>query len=83
MIQYSKTSRTGVMKLKIKPFGNNIAPACEYCALVTLTKNQYICSKKGNVDKSNKCFRYKYDPLKRVPKVQPKIPEYKSDDFKI
>jgi len=45
--------------------------------------SKILCRKKGVVDASFHCGRYKYDPLKRVPHHAPTLPHYDSSDFKL
>lgn len=51
---------------------------CLYCehAAVKETEGELsvICRGKKCVMPSHRCFRFRYDPLKRVPKPKPRIP---------
>ena len=71
--------------MKRKLYGNNIPPACEYCRVGTLSDDEttILCRKKGIVALSFKCWRFKYDPLKRKPKRERFLEEYKSEDFSL
>lgn len=52
-------------------FGNNIKPACKYCALGTAASGDTItCSKFGEVKSYDSCKKYVYNPLKRIPKKE-------------
>lgn len=42
-----------------------------------------LCRKKGVVDPTFRCRRYRYDPLKRVPHSSPKLPHFDSGDFSL
>ena len=68
-----------------KIFGKNIKPACEYCAKGTLSKDEtkVLCKRKGIMKLNSKCFRFKYDPLKRRPAAEPSLPEYYAEDFEL
>lgn len=66
-----------------KLFGNNIRPECRYCAYCTVNGSEAVCSKKGKVDIRDKCIRFKYDPLMRVPELAPLPREYSPEEFKI
>lgn len=72
--------------MRYKFFGKNIDPACEYCAFgrpSSDTKN-ILCSKKGVTSTYYSCRRFKYDPLKRVPKQPPRAKdEFKAEDFEL
>lgn len=66
-------------------FGNNIEPACQYCQFgrPAPDKVMIFCRKFGPVAPIYKCKKYIYDPLKRVPRRQPKLPDYLPEDFKL
>lgn len=68
-----------------KLFGKSILPACKHCEHGKFFKNQdknhILCSRKGVVAPDYHCRKYKYDPLKRVPKKNPTLPSYKQSDF--
>lgn len=66
-------------------FGRNITPACTYCTHSRLAPDQkmYYCTKFGVVAPYYKCHKFNYDPLRRVPKRQPKLPHFSPDEFKI
>lgn len=70
---------------KKKPFGEDIAPACLYCAYGTYNSNQtmILCKRCGVVSPNYHCRRFQYDPLLRVPKRGPILPSFTSDDFKM
>lgn len=42
-----------------------------------------LCPKKGIMNPEDKCFHFKYDPLKRIPKKKPKLQEHNADEFKL
>lgn len=66
-------------------FGENIEPKCQYCFLSgpAKEKGMMMCQKHGLVEEDYCCGRYEYDPLRRVPKRQPKLPTYKPEDFEL
>ena len=66
-------------------FGNNISPACEYCAKGEKAADgkTILCERKGVVSPYASCRKFQYDPLKRTPKVMPAIPEYTQADFSL
>ena len=68
-----------------KLFGNNIEPSCQTCSLGRPAPDEImiLCRRFGPVAPSYRCLRYKYDPLRRIPKKQPKLPEYSPEDFQI
>lgn len=58
-------------------FRKNVAKFCSYCTHAGTSGNgQMLCSKKGFVSPDGKCWRFRYDPLKRIPS------RYKSKDFR-
>lgn len=66
-------------------FSGDYPKACRYCYLGKKSNsgNKILCEKKGIVDADFSCRRYKYDPLKRVPRKMPELPKYNSDEFKL
>lgn len=59
----------------------------KYCILCVHGKHleytdEVFCTKKGFVDKFNKCHNFKYDPLKRKPTTQSAV-TYTEEDFKL
>ncbi len=68
-----------------KLYGNNISPSCSYCKFGTLSESKEVilCEKKGITAKNFSCRKFKYDPLRRIPKKQEEIPQYNKEDFEI
>ncbi len=66
-------------------FNKKILPSCGYCHMgkKCLGKDTILCVKNGVVDSSYYCKKFKYDPLKRVPKICNYSNNFKKDDFKI
>ena len=71
--------------MKNKLFGKNVPPACSYCEKGTLSKDgqRVLCKRKGVMHPLAKCRRYKYDPLRRKPAVDPPLPRYAQEDFSL
>ncbi|MBQ2676261.1 MAG: hypothetical protein IJN31_08535 [Peptococcaceae bacterium] len=69
--------------MRRKLYGNNINPACGYCAHGVLAEDRVsvLCRKKGIVSCDYKCRRFKYDPLKRIPKIAPELMQFDAEDF--
>lgn len=65
--------------------GETIAPACEYCEHGRLSSDhiRILCPKKGLVSPTYSCRRYLYDPLRRSPRLQPKLPDFTAEDFSL
>ncbi len=57
-------------------FRKNVAKFCSYCKHAGQIDNgRMLCTKKGFVAADGKCWRFRYDPLKRTPS------RYKAKDF--
>lgn len=64
-------------------FNKDIRPNCEYCANCQIDDKQiYICTLNRSI-KDEKCPKFVYDPLMRVPDAMPEMPKFEEDDFKI
>ena len=65
-------------------FRKNMPRSCTYCRYGTkLDENQILCTKRGVVDISFSCRKFKYDPCKRHP-LKAKAPDFESyndEDF--
>lgn len=49
-------------------FRKKIECACSYCVHGTrLEDGSILCIKKGLKNEADKCFRFRYDPCKRIP----------------
>ena len=61
-------------------------PRCAYCKWAApLEAGKLICEKKGIVTETERCFRFRYDPLKRVP-PRPSAPDFsrfEGEDFSL
>lgn len=58
----------------------DIEPRCAYCRWAApLGDGKLICEKKGIVAEGERCFRFRYDPLKRVP-PRPEPPDFSRFD---
>ncbi|HCC36010.1 MAG TPA: hypothetical protein DEQ02_10465 [Ruminococcaceae bacterium] len=69
--------------MKQNLFDSDIAPMCQYCLHGRISQSNLgiLCVKCGIVDESFSCGKFKYDPLKRVPKAFQSLPEYTHKDF--
>lgn len=65
-------------------FRKNIPHSCQYCIHgAKLDEEHILCVKKGVVEIDSKCFRFRYDPCKRIPS-KPKamdFSKYDQEDF--
>lgn len=68
-----------------KFFDSSISPMCAYCLHGSPLSGgtEVFCIKKGMVDPMDACRKYKYDPLKRVPKTRDIGRDYDPTDFKL
>ena len=65
-------------------FRKKIDVSCSYCVCGTkLDNGQILCSKKGPIEAREKCFSFRYDPLKRTPAKAKAMDfsKYTDDDF--
>lgn len=84
-----RTARCGWIRCKeggFMLFRKDIEPRRAYCAQgVCINETQVACVKKGIVSAENHCFRFRYDPLKRVPPrpAQLSTDGLKEEDFSL
>lgn len=65
-------------------FGSNIRPACKYCERVLQEiGDKMLCSKKGVVLSTNKCRKFIYNPLMRVPPKPRPVQKFEKSDFEL
>ena len=67
-------------------FRKKIQKACEYCAYGTkIDEEQVLCVKRGITASNKSCFRFRYDPCKRVPKKAKALDfeKYDNEDFSL
>ncbi len=64
-------------------FGNQIPPQCDYCAHAANASNGISCLLGQAISESGVCRHFRYDPLRRVPMVQPPVPKPDSEEFKL
>ena len=65
-------------------FRKKIEHACLYCLRGTQLEDEMIlCTKKGLRAPDDKCWRFQYDPCKRIPKKAKALDfsKYKAEDF--
>lgn len=61
-------------------FRNKIEPSCAYCSHGRCgADEEVLCVYHGVMNPWDKCRRFDYDPLRRVPEVEP-IPVAEADD---
>lgn len=67
-------------------FRKNMEKRCAYCAHGrSISETQVVCKRKGVVDAGGHCFRFVYDPLRRVPPrpAALRTEQFSADDFKL
>lgn len=67
-------------------FRKRIERSCSYCRHSTkLDEEQVLCTKRGIKPIDGKCFRFRYDPCKRVPKKAKALDfsKYDQEDFSL
>ena len=67
-------------------YDKTIEPQCALCEHGKISDDgqSVICRKIGAVMQPySKCRKYKYDPLKREPKVSPRLTEFSKEDFSL
>lgn len=63
----------------------DIEPQCKYCVFGTPSgEESVVCRKVGGIMQPfSKCRRFKYDPLKREPRVKSLSSDFSKEDFSI
>ena len=67
-------------------FRKKLQRSCSYCRLGTeLSDGSVLCAKKGLVDSSMSCRKFRYEPTKRIPGKQttPDFSQYDDNDFSL
>ncbi len=67
-------------------FRKKIERSCAYCVHSTrLEDGMILCTKKGLKTQEDKCFRFRYDPCKRIPKKAKALDfsRYDQEDFSL
>ena len=59
-------------------FRKDIERCCSYCLHATVMDDKITCIKAGEVSPDDHCWRYRYDPCKRIP---PKMKALDTDKF--
>ena len=67
-------------------FRKRIQRSCAYCIHgIRLEDGNILCTKKGLKTEEDQCFRFRYDPCKRIPmKARPvDFSKYDTEDFSL
>lgn len=65
-----------------KLFGAHIKPNCAYCENSSSENGISFCKKSRHIE-NNKCRKFRYNPLMRVPLHTTFKSKYNEDDFRI
>lgn len=70
---------------KLKLFSQTIPPSCSYCqfGFITQDRASVLCNKKGVMSPQGSCRKFRYAPLKRVPKRPRPLQLHDSADFEL
>ena len=63
-------------------FGNDIIPDCNYCKNFIVTPEESYCEYAKTI-KKDKCRKFEYNPLLRVPQTAPAMMTFSKEDFEI
>lgn len=72
--------------MALKIFNKDIEPQCSLCEHGSVTENgaSVLCRKAGGIMQPfSKCKKFKYDPLKREPKIIKIANDFSKEDFSI
>lgn len=66
-------------------FKKDIEPQCKYCEFGTPSgRESVLCKKVGGIMQPfSKCRKFKYDPLKREPRIKSLSTDFSKEDFSI
>lgn len=67
-------------------FRKRIEKSCSYCKFGTkLDDEEVLCARKGLVSINGKCRKFRYEPLKRIPKKAKaqNFEQFKDEDFSL
>ena len=67
-------------------FRKKMERSCAYCAHgARLEDGQILCTKKGMKTEEDSCFRFRYDPCKRIPRKVKALDfsRYDQEDFSL
>lgn len=71
--------------MKKSILNKDIPKSCNHCFFgkKSTALNLILCKFRGPVSEENFCGKYKYDPLKRIPKTTNKLPTFSAEDFSL
>ncbi|MBE6768604.1 MAG: hypothetical protein E7549_06815 [Ruminococcaceae bacterium] len=71
--------------MRQKLYGNHITPACETCVhgQRSFDGKVVLCPRRGAMPLYERCRKYEYDPLKRIPHRAPKQAAHTAEEFSL
>lgn len=71
--------------MKKNLFSKDIDPACGYCTLGRRSSDgdKILCPHRGVVDATSSCGKFRYNPLNRIPRKAPRLPDYNKEEFEL
>ena len=71
--------------MKRKLYGNTVTAACSLCSHGRMSADGAVvlCLLKGVTDPGDRCRKFDYDPLRRVPFRQPSLQTFTAADFSL
>lgn len=66
-------------------FDASVEPKCRYClsGMTAADGESVLCPKKGVCDPDGSCKKYRYDPLKREPRLPAPQMDFSEEDFSL
>ena len=64
-----------------KFFDKDITPKCSYCSNCRIDDNSIFICTLNNTNENNKCQKFVYNPLMRVPEAIDPAPAFDKDEF--
>lgn len=69
--------------MKLKLFKKKINPNCSYCQHSKIFYDTVLCEHYGIVSGKSYCRKFRYNPLKRLPKEKKPKKNFKPEDFSL
>lgn len=69
--------------MKNRLCGKNIEPCCKLCSAGRLSPDgkTVLCPRRGVMTPNDRCRRFTYDPLRRIPQKEAPLPQFSAEDF--
>lgn len=69
--------------MRKKLYGNAVTPTCSVCknGRPSTDGQVILCLCRGVVEPAARCRKFEYDPLRRVPYVQPPLATHSQEEF--